>query len=164
MKSTIYKYIAFLVKLQFPYELSFLSVFWISSKSNQKHRLDVVSEVFNRSRSPKTRHREASWLLNSFILDQHAFIYGTREFCITGGSQNDQIRYRKPSMTDTEWMHSFSTYSQETPVKRPPLIIARIQKPASFFSFSVALYSLMRKLNLTLTLGFFVLYSINLFS
>ncbi len=51
------------VKLQFPYELSFLSVFWITSKSNQKHRLDVVSEVFNRSGSPKTRHREASWLL-----------------------------------------------------------------------------------------------------
>ncbi len=30
-----------------------------------------------------------------------------------GGSPNDQIRYRKHSMTDTERMHSFSTYSQE---------------------------------------------------
>ncbi len=37
------------VKLQFPYELSFLSVFWITSKSNQKYRLDVVSEIFSRS-------------------------------------------------------------------------------------------------------------------
>ncbi len=36
------------VKLQFPYKLSFLSVFWITSNSNQKYRLDVVSEVFNR--------------------------------------------------------------------------------------------------------------------
>ncbi len=48
------------VKLQFPYELSFLSVFWITSKSSQKYMLDVVNEVFNRSGSPKTRHREAS--------------------------------------------------------------------------------------------------------
>ncbi len=62
----------------------------------------------------KTWCREASGFWSQFILDQHAFIYGTREFCITGGSQNDQI-YRKHSMTGTEWMHSFSTYSQETP-------------------------------------------------
>ncbi len=33
------------VKLQFPYELSFLSVFWITSKSNQKYMLDVVNEA-----------------------------------------------------------------------------------------------------------------------
>ncbi len=62
-KTTFYRVT---VKLQFPYELSFLSVFWITSNSNQKYMLDVVSEVFNRSGSPKTRHREASWLLNSF--------------------------------------------------------------------------------------------------
>ncbi len=43
------------VKLQFPYELSFLSVFWITSKSNQKYRLDVVNEVFNRSQSRRDR-------------------------------------------------------------------------------------------------------------
>ncbi len=50
------------------YELSFLSVFWITSKSNQNYMLDVVNEIFYRSGSPKTRHREASWLLNSFII------------------------------------------------------------------------------------------------
>ncbi len=33
-------------------KISFLSVFWITSNSNQKYRLDVVSEVFNRSGSP----------------------------------------------------------------------------------------------------------------
>ncbi len=44
--------VAPIVKLQFPYELSFLSVFWITSNSNQKYMLDVVSEVFSRSGSP----------------------------------------------------------------------------------------------------------------
>ncbi len=100
------------VKPQFPYELSFLSVFWITSKSNQKYMLDVVNEVFSRYGSTKTRHREASWLLNS-IYSWHHFIYVSRKFRMSRGSPNYQIRYRKHSMTDTEWMHSFSTYSQE---------------------------------------------------
>ncbi len=43
------------VNLQFPYELSFLSVFWITSKSNQKYMLDVVKEVFSRSGRTKTQ-------------------------------------------------------------------------------------------------------------
>ncbi len=80
------------VKLQFAYELSFLSVFWITSKSNQKYMLDVVNEIFYRSGSPKTRHREASWLLNSFILRQACLYIWYQRLCITGGSQNDQIR------------------------------------------------------------------------
>ncbi len=80
------------VKLQFPYKLSFLSVFWITSNSNQKYRLDVVSEVFNRSGSPKTRHREASWLLNSFILGHTCLYIGYQNTLITGSPKNDQIR------------------------------------------------------------------------
>ncbi len=86
-----------IVKLQFPYELSFLSVFWITSNSNQKYRLD--STDLGAQRQDTERHHG---FRTQFILDKHAFIYGTREFCITGGSQNDQIRYRKHSMTDTE--------------------------------------------------------------
>ncbi len=53
------------VKLQFPYKLSFLSVFWITSKSNQKHRLDVVSEVFYRSGRNKNMTQRGIRLLNS---------------------------------------------------------------------------------------------------
>ncbi len=67
------------VKLQFPYKLSFLSVFWITSNSNQKYRLDVVSEVFNRSGSPKTRHREASWLLKLIYSRSHMPLYRVPE-------------------------------------------------------------------------------------
>ncbi len=51
-------------------------------------------------------------LLNSFILRQVCPLYMVPEsFVCPGGSPNYQIRYRKHSMTDTEWMHSFSTYS-----------------------------------------------------
>ncbi len=53
------------VKLQFPYELSFLSVFLITSKSNQKHRLDVVSEVFYGSGRNKNMTQRGIRLLNS---------------------------------------------------------------------------------------------------
>jgi len=56
------------VKLQFPYELSFLSVFWITSKSNQKYRLDVVNEVFYGSGRNKNMTQRGIRLLNSFIL------------------------------------------------------------------------------------------------
>ncbi len=80
------------VKLQFPYELSFLSVFWITSNSNQKYMLDVVSEVFNRSGSPKTRHREASWLLNSFNSKTSMPSIWYQSTLITGSPKNDQIR------------------------------------------------------------------------
>ncbi len=79
-----------LVQLQFPYELSFLSVFWISSKSNQKYMLDVVNEVFSRSGSTKTRHREASWRSNSFILGPACLYIGYQN--TTGSPKNDQIR------------------------------------------------------------------------
>ncbi len=53
-----------IVKLQFPYELSFLSVFWITSKSNQKYRLDVVSEVFYGSGKNKNMTQRGIRLLN----------------------------------------------------------------------------------------------------
>ncbi len=46
-------------------------------------------------------------------------------------------------------MHYLSTYSQEPPVKRPPLLIARSHITSELFTIYVALYSLMRKLNLT---------------
>ncbi len=52
----------------------------------------VVNEIFYRSGSPKTRHREASWLLNSFILRQACLYIWYQRLCITGGSQNDQRR------------------------------------------------------------------------
>ncbi len=57
------------VKLQFPYELSFLSVFWITYKTNQKHRLDVVSEVFYGSgRTQNKAHRGImAFELNLFL-------------------------------------------------------------------------------------------------
>ncbi len=64
-----------IVKLQLPYELSFLSVFWITSKSYQTYMLDVVREVFSRSGRTKTRRREASWLSNSFILGKNISLY-----------------------------------------------------------------------------------------
>ncbi len=86
------------VKLQFPYELSFLSVFWITSKSNQKYMLDVVNEVFSRSGRTKTRRREASW--HHLFYGENAFIYGTRNSHITGGPQHDQKRYCR---TDKEF-------------------------------------------------------------
>ncbi len=72
-------------------------------------------------------------------------------FVCPGGSPNDQIRYRKHSMTDTEWMHSFSTYSQEPPVQRPPPLISRSNIIKRGLYIYEALYSLMRKWNLTLS-------------
>ncbi len=81
-----------LLKLQFPYELSFLSVFWITSKSNQKYTLDVVNEVFSGSGRTNTRHREASWLLNSFILGSACLYIGYQNTRITESPKNDQIR------------------------------------------------------------------------
>ncbi len=54
-----------IVKLQFPYELSLLSVFGITSKSNQKYRLDVVSEVFYGSGKNKNMTQRGIRLLNS---------------------------------------------------------------------------------------------------
>ncbi len=80
------------VQLQFPHELSFLSVFWINSKSNQKYILDVVKKVFSRSGRTKTRCREASWLLNSFILQKTCLYIGYQNTRITGSPKNDQIR------------------------------------------------------------------------
>ncbi len=53
-----------IVKLQFPYELSLLSVFGITSKSNQKYRLDVVSEVFYGSGKNKNMTQRGIRLLN----------------------------------------------------------------------------------------------------
>ncbi len=81
-----------MVKLQFPYELSFLSVFWITSKSNQKYMLDVVNEDFSRSGRTKTRQREVSWLFNSFILGQACLYIWYQNTRITGSQKNDQIR------------------------------------------------------------------------
>ncbi len=70
------------VKLQLPYKLWFLSVFWITSKSNQKYMLDVVKEVFSRSGRTKKRCREASWLLNTFILGKNMSLYMVSEALI----------------------------------------------------------------------------------
>ncbi len=123
------------VKLQFPYELSVLSVFWITSKSNQKYRLDVVSEVFSRSGSAKDKtHRGImAFVLNLFLTSMTLYMV-PESFVCPGGSPNDQIRYRKHSMTDTEWMHSFSTYRQEPPVQRPPPLIARSNITSELFT------------------------------
>ncbi len=53
---TVIRYLG-CVTLQFPYELSLLSVFWITFKSNQKYMLDVVKKVFSRSGQTKTMQR-----------------------------------------------------------------------------------------------------------
>ncbi len=71
-----------IVKLPIPYELSCLSVFWITSKSNHKYTLDVMREVFSRSGRTKTRHREASWLSISFILGKNMSLYMVPEALI----------------------------------------------------------------------------------
>ncbi len=48
----------------FPYELSFLSVFWITSNSNHKYMFDVVKKVFNRSgRNKNTAQRHQAFEL-----------------------------------------------------------------------------------------------------
>ncbi len=60
--------------------------------------LDVVNEVFSRSGRTKTRRREASW--HHLFYGENAFIYGTRNFHITGGPQHDQKRYCR---TDQEF-------------------------------------------------------------
>ncbi len=80
------------VKLQFPCELRFIYVIWITSKSNQKYMLDVVNEVFSRSGRTKTRPTEASRLLNSFILGQACLYIWYQNTRSTGSPNNDQIR------------------------------------------------------------------------
>ncbi len=136
-------------KTSVPLWTNFLSVFWIPSKSNQKYRLDVVSEIFNRSGRNKNiaeRHQAFELIYSKTSMPLYMV---PESFVCPGGSPNDQIRYRKHSMTDTEWMHSFSTYSQEPPVQRPPPLIARSNIIKRALYIYEALYSLMRKLNLT---------------
>ncbi len=130
-----------IVKLQFPYKLSFLSVFWITSKSNQKYRLDVVSEVFYGSgRNKNDAERHQAFELNLFLTNMPLYMV-PESFVCPGGSPNDQIRYRKHSMTDTEWMHSFSTYSQEPPVQRPPPLIAKSNINSKLFTICSFLFT-----------------------
>ncbi len=73
------------VQLQFPHELSFLSVFWINSQSNQKYMLDVVKKVFSRSGRTKTRCREAFELIYStenmslYRVPEHSYYRKSKE-------------------------------------------------------------------------------------
>ncbi len=87
------------VKLQLPYELSFLSVFWITSKSNlKKSGCCEISLQQIWENKDKTQRGIMAFETNLFY-GKHVFIYGTRSSHITGGPQNDQIRY---SRTDKE--------------------------------------------------------------
>ncbi len=70
----------------------------------------------------------------SLFLTPHVFKYVARNLICPGGSPNDQIRNRKHSMTDTELMHSFPTYSQEPPVQQHPLLIARSHLTSELFT------------------------------
>ncbi len=87
-------------------------MFWITSKSNQKYRLDVVSEVFNRSgrAQDKTQRGVMACELNLFLTSMPLYMV-PESFVCPWGSPNDQIMYRKQH--DRHRMHSFSTYSQE---------------------------------------------------
>ncbi len=67
------------VKLQFPYELSFLSVFWVTSKSNHKYMFDVVKKVFNRSGRNKKHNAERHQAFELVYSRSHMTLYRVPE-------------------------------------------------------------------------------------